>query len=1044
MAAGFIFLCFTLSMFMLHCGHCQAIPRNGTGGNLTSVQMQTLALLSFKSMVSDPAGLLFSWNSSSHPCKWRGVGCGRRRHRDRVVALSLNSLGLSGSMSPSLGNLSYLRVLDLGGNSLTGHIPLDLGHLRRLRLLNLTANSLQGDIPVTLGRCTSLMKLLLASNHLRGEIPGEIGALGNLVILSIDGNNLSGNIPPSLGNLTSLVILSLANNSLSGTIPASFGDLSSLQQLLLWLNHLSGHIPPSLGRLSNLFTLDLETNNLTGPIPPAIWNLSSLVIFAVNVNQLSGRVHQDAFNKLPHLQVFSLMENLFHGHLPSSLVNATNLVEFEAAYNFFTGTVPPNIGRLQSLQWLVLAFNSLEAKSPADWGFMRALTNCSQLQNLELRYNKLSGTLPSAVSNLSSTTLTFLSLGNNEISGQIPEEIGNLVSLQDLELHNNSLTGNIPSSLSMIRDLTVLRLDNNSLGGPVPTTIGNLTQLNNLALAMNDLSGIIPSTVGSLVSLLQLDLSSNYFTGAIPSSLFNITTLAISLDISNNLLEGPIPPGIGNLQNLAEFHAMSNQLKGKIPITLAKCKLLQILQLQNNSFTGNIPSPLSELKGLEILDLSSNNFSGQIPKFLGDFTTLYHLNLSFNNFDGQVPTAGVFANATEISVLGNTKLCGGIQDLHLPPCFLHIPNIRHKLPMHAIVILLVATITCIVSLHLLFFFACHKKRARETLPSAVMRGCHVVSYQQLAHATDGFSTANLLGEGSYGSVYRGNLCDPTGGEDNVVAVKLLKLQTPGALKSFAAECEAMRNLRHRNLVKIITACSSIDFSGNDFKAIVSDFMPNGSLEEWLHPNMNNQPEERHLSLVQRVSILCDVAHALDYLHFNAAAPVVHCDLKPSNVLLDDDMVAHVGDFGLARILAEGCSSFQPSTSSMGFRGTIGYAPPEYGAGNMVSTHGDIYSYGVLILEMVTGKRPTDDMFGHGLSLRKYVEMSLINNRMMDIIDAQLANEIGNGSASTGDPKGGRAETLISLLKFGILCSKEMPANRISTKDIIRELHAIKN
>jgi serine/threonine protein kinase len=292
-----------------------------------------------------------------------------------------------------------------------------------------------------------------------------------------------------------------------------------------------------------------------------------------------------------------------------------------------------------------------------------------------------------------------------------------------------------------------------------------------------------------------------------------------------------------------------------------------------------------------------------------------------------VPTAGVFANATGISVLGNTKLCGGIQDLHLPPCFLPIPKRRHKLPVIAIVILLVAAAACIISLLLLFFLACHKKRSREILPPMSMRGNRLVSYQQLAHATDGFSTANLLGDGSYGSVYRGNLCDPTGGEDNVVAVKVLKLQTPGALKSFTAECEAMRNLRHRNLVKIITVCSSIDYRGNDFKAIVVDFMPNGSLEDWLHPNMNNIPEERHLSLVQRVSILRDVAHALDYLHFNGAAPVVHCDLKPSNVLLDDDMVAHVGDFGLARILAEGCSSFQPSTSSMGFRGTIGYSPP---------------------------------------------------------------------------------------------------------------------
>ena len=126
-------------------------------------------------------------------------------------------------------------------------------------------------------------------------------------------------------------------------------------------------------------------------------------------------------------------------------------------------------------------------------------------------------------------------------------------------------------------------------------------------------------------------------------------------------------------------------------------------------------------------------------------------------------------------------------------------------------------------------------------------------------------------------------------------------------------------------MKIITSCSSIDSKGDDFKAIVFDFMPNGSLEDWLHPGPSNQLEQRRLN--QTVSIILDVACALDYLHWHGVAPIVHCDLKPSNVLLDTDMVAHVGDFGLARILADGSSSFQPSTSSMGFRGTIGYAPP---------------------------------------------------------------------------------------------------------------------
>jgi serine/threonine protein kinase len=207
-----------------------------------------------------------------------------------------------------------------------------------------------------------------------------------------------------------------------------------------------------------------------------------------------------------------------------------------------------------------------------------------------------------------------------------------------------------------------------------------------------------------------------------------------------------------------------------------------------------------------------------------------------------------------------------------------------------------------------------------------VKGHPLISYSELVKATDGFSTSNLLGSGSFGSVYKGELDQP-GESASLVAVKVLKLQTPMALKSFTAECEALRNMRHRNLVKIITVCSSIDTRGNDFKAIVYDFMPNGSLEGWLHPDKDDQPEQRHLDLLGRVTILLDVACALDYLHWQGPAPIVHCDVKSSNVLLGVDMVAHVGDFGLARIFDEGSTSLQQSTSSMGLRGTIGYAAP---------------------------------------------------------------------------------------------------------------------
>ncbi|KQJ88169.1 hypothetical protein BRADI_4g16136v3 [Brachypodium distachyon] len=264
-----------------------------------------------------------------------------------------------------------------------------------------------------------------------------------------------------------------------------------------------------------------------------------------------------------------------------------------------------------------------------------------------------------------------------------------------------------------------------------------------------------------------------------------------------------------------------------------------------------------------------------------------------------------------------------------------------------------------------------------------------------------------------------------------------------ALKSFTAECEALRNIRHRNLVKIITVCSSIDTSGNDFRAIVYEFMPNGTLEGWLHADKDDQAEQRHLDLLERVTILLDVAYALDYLHNQGPAPIAHCDVKSSNVLLDVDMVAHVGDFGLARIFIDGSSYPQQSTSSMGFRGTIGYAASEYGAGNMVSTNGDIFSYGILVLETVTGKRPTDSGSRQGLSLREYVELSL-DDRTSEVIDLRLSLDLENALQTTDDsPYRKKIDCSASLLRLGISCSQEIPSSRMSTGDIIKELHSIK-
>jgi serine/threonine protein kinase len=217
-----------------------------------------------------------------------------------------------------------------------------------------------------------------------------------------------------------------------------------------------------------------------------------------------------------------------------------------------------------------------------------------------------------------------------------------------------------------------------------------------------------------------------------------------------------------------------------------------------------------------------------------------------------------------------------------------------------------------------------RKRRNNGSSSFVVKGLpSSLSYSEIQLATNGFAMNNLIGKGAFGSVYRAVFSTGEIGIHTTVAVKVLDLTQSKASKSFDAECEALRNIRHRNLVKVFTSCSSIDHKGAEFKALAMEFMSNGNLDKWLYPE--DVECGLTLTLTQRMNIAIDVASALDYLHHDCDPPVVHCDLKPGNVLLDEDMTAHVGDFGLARFLSH--DSLQNESSTIGLKGSIGYIAP---------------------------------------------------------------------------------------------------------------------
>ncbi|XP_059658312.1 putative receptor-like protein kinase At3g47110 [Cornus florida] len=954
------------------------------------------ALLAIKDQIlEDPYRVLSSWNDSVHFCNWQGVTCSHRHQR--VTILNLSSKNFVGSISPHIGNLTFLRGIYLQNNSFHGTIPPEIGRLSRLQQLWININSFQGEFPTNLTSCLNLRVINISKNNLGGKIPSKLGSLSNLFGLNLFMNHFTGNIPPSLGNLSALRILNLNKNNLEGSIPFEFGQLLNLQ------------------------ILQLSTNNLSGVVPIPLYNISSIIFFVLALNQLHGSLPPDLGLTLPNLQQILLGINQFSGTIPPSLVNASRIISIDIFRNAFTGPVPMNLGSLLYLDWLDFGVNTLGTNQDNDLSFINSLVNRTNLRSLILSDNNFRCQLPNSIGNLSSK-LTTLSVSNNSIYGIIPEGIGNLINLESLGLAENMFTGSIPRYIGKLSKLIQLFLPENNISGKIPTSIGNISRLSFLSISVDMLEGSIPVSLGDCKDLQALDLGYNRLTGQIPLQVLDLSSLSIVLVLRHNHLTGPLPPQVGNLKNLAVLDISGNKLSGEIPSTLGDCLVLQLLLMDGNLFEGTLPSSLKQLRGIDVLDLSRNNFSGEIPSFLGEFPFIQNLNLSYNSFEGVVPSEGVFMNTTVFSILGNNKLCGGIKALKLPECPAKFSDKKAELSGHGLIIIVISiTLSVALLIACVCAILCRTKKTKGRSYSDLQLGnwYPTLSYAELLQATNGFSTSNLIGQGRYGSVYKGILKL----SEQEVAVKVLNLQQRGADKSFLAECETMKNIRHRNLLKIITSCSSICFKGNDFKALVFEFMPNGSLESWLHPNFSEQQNSKYLDLIARLNIAIDVASALDYLHHHCGRTIIHCDLKPSNVLLDKELCAHVGDFGLAR-------SFLTTD--------------EYGMGANVSTQGDVYSFGILLLEMFTGKNPTNSMFTNNLSPHNYAKTAL-PDRVMAITDSELRSGFVAASIRTSQCNIVRLEEcLVSIFQIGVICSAELASERMDIRDVLLELHMIRN
>ncbi|KAM5569873.1 putative LRR receptor-like serine/threonine-protein kinase [Rosa sericea] len=1083
----------------------------------TNISTDQSALLAFKSRITeDPQNkILTNWSSTTQVCNWVGVTCGARQIR--VTALNLSYMGLSGTIPPELGNLSFLVNLDFTNNNFHGSLPSELGRLRRLkfislrfnkfmsiipswlgllsklRTVNLCGNKFSGFIPAAMFNLSALQVIDLRNNRLSGsiqreignltmlkeiyldsnnfkELPNEIGSLDKLEKLYVQSNSLQGHLPVALFNMTSLTTLTLWQNNLSGSLPDTIhlpniqefflsdnhfdgpipstlwqckqlfnlsfennqfsgsisnniGNLTNIKTIRLGYNNLIGTIPLEVSHLPNLQILSLGENKLNGIIPSSIFNMSTLTTISLVENQLSGSLPTNIGLGLPNLQRLFLGGNEFSGVIPKSISNISELRNIDLGYNSFSGFIPSRLCALKKLQRLKLSRNKLTIDSSTQQvNLLSCLANLRNLRELALSDNPLNANLPNSFRNLS-TSLQRISLYNCSMRGDIPNDIGNLSSLFILNLKDNKLSGPIPTSIGGLHNLQGLYLSNIKLQGHIPDELCQLENLGELFLGGNQLSGSIPSCLGNLTAALRiLSLESNLLNSTIPSTLWGLTDI-LNLDLSSNSLIGPLSDRIGNLKVMQAINLTNNRLSGSIPSTIGGLQELASLSLANNGFEGPIPSSFGELLSLEICDLSKNNLSGIIPKSLEALSDLEYLNLSFNKLQGEIPTGGTFLNLSDQSFLSNGGLCGAPQ-FHVPPC--KRKDDRSILLQMKYIIPGIISALLLVSLVLILIIRRKRKAevANETTLSPQLQETTLlpqlhwrrVSYQELLSATNRFDECNSLGTGAFGIVYRGTLSDGMN-----VAIKVFKLELERAFTSFELECEVLSNICHRNLIKVISCCSQIDF-----KAIVLNYMPNGSLEKWLYsPNFS-------LNILQRLNIMIDVASAVQYLHHGYDTPIVHCDLKPSNILLDDDMVAYVSDFGIAKVLGGEDSMTQTLTLA-----TIGYMAPEYGLEGIVTRRGDVYSFGILLLETFTNRKPTDEMFDGEMNLKQWVENALFADAIVEVVDTSLLG-IEEDHAFVS-----KSESISSIMRLALACCAESPEERINMQEALATLDKVK-
>jgi len=882
--------------------------------------------------------------------------------------------GISCRNSSSSSVVTSIALSNYGLSNSSIFAPLcRLDTLRNLDLsINLFTNLSPQFFASTCSMKEGLQSLNLSTNQLANSL-SDLSGFPQLEVLDLSFNSFaSTNLSAEFGSFPKLRSFNASANKLNGDVPTSM--VSSLVELVLSRNRLSGSIPPGLFKYENLTLLDLSQNYITGTVP-------------------------DNFTSLPKLETLLLSSNNLSGEIPASLSNVTTLTRFAANQNSLNGSISPGVTKY--VKMLDLSYNEISGRIPPD------LFLGMNLETIDLTSNNLEGHVDAKFSR----SLVRLRLGTNNLSGGIPDSISNASKLAYLELDNNNLEGNIHPNLGECKNLALLNLASNMLQGQVPDEIGNLKNLVVLKLQMNNFSGSIPSTFSNFISLNALNLSYNSFSGSIPVEITNLQNLS-SMNLQANKISGVIPISISLLKNLIELNLGNNLLTGSIPEMPAS--LSTTLNLSHNLLSGNIPSNIGYLGELEILDLSYNNLSGQVPTSIGSLNSLTELILAYNQLSGSLP---VLPKQAAVNITGNPGLTNTTSNV----------DTGSKKKRHTLLIIIIALAGALIGLCLLAVIvtlSLSKKVYRiedEQSPSeegvaqitsgrlVTMNSIHAsaIDFMKAMEAVSNYS--NIFLKTRFCTYYKAVM--PNG---STYYVKKLnwsdKIFQIGSQEKFGHEIEVLGKLSNSNVMVPLAYVLT-----EDNAYLLYEHVHKGTVFDFLHGAKSDI-----LDWPSRYSIALGVAQGLTFLH-GCTQPVLLLDLSTRTIHLKTVNEPQIGDIELYKIIDPSKSTGSLSTIA----GTVGYIPPEYAYTMRLTMAGNVYSFGVILLELLTGKPSVSD----GTELAKWaLSLSGRPDQREQILDTRVS---GTSIAVHSQ--------MLSVLNIALSCVVLSPDARPKMRNVLRML-----